>query len=505
MHVGNRGVWTGVHMAPESSWIAVVSEREGAVAVRRIASFPTPDEGIRQGRVLEPGAAGRALRRQLHSLGSDRSHVVAGLPGPSTYHRLLRIPALRGRPLQEALRWELKRHLPQLDAMELDFIEFPADPDEPFPPATVEVLVTAAARGEIAALRRALERARLGLRALDSQAFALHRTAAYLDGFAPDHRAPEALYGIVALGRHFGSLTLVRGGRPAYHKAFTRIPAEEPPLEAVVEVAEGLVGRPEFPQLDELILLAGEVDRKWLGSLQHLVAERWTQRAKAAPPRVRLPHALDRISPWEAEMGGEAAIALGLALWGCQGVWAAPADRINLLRPRYRLPRIERRQRLLDRSLIATVAGLAILYGALRWGELTRTQATLATVEGPLDRLQSDLALADEVQALERQLDRFQAALAEGDDTLHPAEIRALLNAAPPGVEMAAIEVAPSGVLLRGAAARLSDAAAYLHRLESLPRWTGWTISLATAAAGPGEPGAFPFEIAGARREEVAR
>jgi type IV pilus assembly protein PilM len=80
--------------------------------VRALGVVPTPPDSVQEGRIMNPQAIGRALRKMLNSAGVRTRQAVASVNGQVAIVREVRMPNLPPADLKQAARFEVERYLP---------------------------------------------------------------------------------------------------------------------------------------------------------------------------------------------------------------------------------------------------------------------------------------------------------------------------------------------------------------------------------------------------------
>jgi Tfp pilus assembly PilM family ATPase len=82
--------------------------------VTAVGSVPLPPHFVDDGVIVDPAAAGEALRAAPGFPGRRRMRVVAALPAQRSVFRTLELPALRGKQFTEMAEREIRREMPML-------------------------------------------------------------------------------------------------------------------------------------------------------------------------------------------------------------------------------------------------------------------------------------------------------------------------------------------------------------------------------------------------------
>lgn len=169
--------------------------------VERLVETPLPHDAVREGTILDPNTAYKALRATLASVGAHQKKVMLSVGGPQTTARPVRLPPMTPETLQKSIQFEATRYLPS--AAEEHLIGFqilPSGSEE-----QMEVLLVAAPRSTAEPLLELAEKAGLDPQLLELQPFAALRTLQAVYGAS----LPYA-YALVDLGGEHTQITVAR-------------------------------------------------------------------------------------------------------------------------------------------------------------------------------------------------------------------------------------------------------------------------------------------------------
>ncbi len=180
-------------------------------ALKAFAMRPTPPGAVQGGNILEPGALAAEIREMLAEMRTRKRYVVAGISDLAVITRIIQVPKMTEKELEEAVQWEAERYIPfPIDEMVLDFA--PLTPFEEVPDGEQLDVVIAAARHEIIAqLVETLKEASLEPVVLDVKPFAGLRTIAAHLAPNEDGHAPVSIY--LEIGAESSTLVLLQGQR----------------------------------------------------------------------------------------------------------------------------------------------------------------------------------------------------------------------------------------------------------------------------------------------------
>lgn len=179
--------------------------------LKGFATRPTPHGAIHGGNIIEPSAIAAELREMLAEMQTRKRYVVAGVSNLAVITRIIQVPKMEERELEEAIHWEAERYIPfPIDEVVLDFA--PLDPPSEMPDdAQLDVVIAAARLETITQLVETLKEAQLEPVVLDIKPFAGLRTVEdYLSG---GEEGAEPVTVFLEVGAESSSLVLTRGTR----------------------------------------------------------------------------------------------------------------------------------------------------------------------------------------------------------------------------------------------------------------------------------------------------
>jgi len=186
--------------------VVVMEHGHGAPELVRIAVSPLLPDAIVEGEVMDPGLVADAIHQAMDSAGARSRRVVTAVGGRDVIIKRIQTERVKEQQARELMRWEAEQHVPDIDAVELDFQVL--DPDGPAG-EEMSVLLVAAKRELVDARVRILADAQLTPALVDVDAFALH------NAFERSH--PEAMRGAVALvnvGNEITNVNVLDNGVP---------------------------------------------------------------------------------------------------------------------------------------------------------------------------------------------------------------------------------------------------------------------------------------------------
>ncbi len=181
--------------------------------VGRPVIVPTPTHSVSGGRVVDSAAVVEALDRLLSSNGFSTKKVVASVGGDTdVVVRIIEVPKMTGKELDEAIQWELERQAPfPVDQAVFDYQPIER-PDTPPDAQNMEVLLAVAQEEMVDAHVEALMAAKLVPQAIDVEPLAISR--ALVDA-AGDALADQTIAN-VHVGATNTAIIIVRRGLLAF-------------------------------------------------------------------------------------------------------------------------------------------------------------------------------------------------------------------------------------------------------------------------------------------------
>ncbi len=180
--------------------------------LRGYAIRPTPHGAIHGGNINDPSLIAAELREMVAEMQTRKKYVVASVSNLAVITRIIQVPKMGEKELEEAIYWEAERYIPfPIDEVVLDYE--PLDPLTEVPDdAQVDVIIAAARLETITQLVETLKEARLEPVVLDIKPFAGMRTVEnYLSGGSNDGSEPVTVF--LEVGAESSSLVLSRGTR----------------------------------------------------------------------------------------------------------------------------------------------------------------------------------------------------------------------------------------------------------------------------------------------------
>jgi len=177
------------------------------------ARRPTPAGLLQDGLVGDPEALGEELRALHKELRTRKKQVVTALANDVTVVRVIRVPKMSEKELEEAIPWEAERYIPfPIDEVVLDYALLD-DPEKIEDQGEMEVLIAAAREETVMQLVEVLNSAGLEPVVIDLKPFAgLRPLEGLLKPEEEGGEPPVTLY--LEVGHTATSLVLLKGERP---------------------------------------------------------------------------------------------------------------------------------------------------------------------------------------------------------------------------------------------------------------------------------------------------
>jgi len=190
--------------------------------LRSFAMRPTPPDLFHEGMILEPNALADEIRLLVEEAGAKKRRVITALANQVAITRIISVPRMERKELEEAIRWEAERYIPfPLEEVVLDF-DLLDDPSELEEGEEMEVIIAAAKEEVVVQLAETLYAAGLNPVAIDLKPFAGLRTIEPFlspqENEAEENEvAPITTY--LEIGAESSSLVFLRGERPLLVRA----------------------------------------------------------------------------------------------------------------------------------------------------------------------------------------------------------------------------------------------------------------------------------------------
>lgn len=174
---------------------------------------PTPEHAVSGGRIVDTAALGEALTDILSRNGLGTKKVVASVGGDTdVVVRIIEVPKMTGKELEEAIPWELERQAPfPVDQAVYDFRVIERE-DTPADAQNIEILLAVAQEEMVDAHVETIMGAKLTPLAIDVEPLAIARSLVEAGG---DALADQTVVN-VHIGASNTAIMIVRKGLPAF-------------------------------------------------------------------------------------------------------------------------------------------------------------------------------------------------------------------------------------------------------------------------------------------------
>ncbi len=206
-----------------TSTIKIVELKAGSPpTLRSIAIRPTPPGAVSDGQVVEPQAIANEIKAALAEKKIRNKYVVTAVAQQSAITRIVSVPKMTTKELDDAIKWEAERYIPfPIDEVVLDYDTLD-NPDDIPADGQMEVMIAAAQQEVIARLVEVIKLAGLepvvidvkpfaGLRALKGSLLGEHLNKTTLTGARFTEGGEVGV--VLEIGASSSNIALVRGER----------------------------------------------------------------------------------------------------------------------------------------------------------------------------------------------------------------------------------------------------------------------------------------------------
>jgi len=206
----NRGEALGLEVGAANLKLVELAGR--AHQLRTYAMRPTPSGLIHEGLISDPNALAEELKALVKEARTKKRHVVTALANQVAITRIIQVPRMDRKELEEAIRWEAERYIPfPIEEVVLDF-DLLDDPDKLEEGAEMEVVIAAAKEETVIQLVETLFAADLEPVIIDLKPFAGLRTLQ--PRLAPEDVEQPLVTLYLEVGAESSSLVFLKGERP---------------------------------------------------------------------------------------------------------------------------------------------------------------------------------------------------------------------------------------------------------------------------------------------------
>ncbi|HXH62146.1 MAG TPA: type IV pilus assembly protein PilM [Fimbriimonadaceae bacterium] len=200
-----KQAYVGVDLGTNTIKVAQIDAHGRHWSLSRHGEFETPEDSIKDGVVVDPGAVADALRMALKSARISATSAIIGVAGGSVIVRNVRIPRMPEATLRKSIRFEAGRYVPS--SIEDSFIEFEILGDAP--DNQMDVLIVAAPREIVKSRLDACSKAGLEVEIVDIEAFAMYRALVESD---TESELAESTVALVDIGATTTNVSVISKG-----------------------------------------------------------------------------------------------------------------------------------------------------------------------------------------------------------------------------------------------------------------------------------------------------
>lgn len=206
-----------------TSTIKIVELKAGAPpTLTTFGIRPTPPSAVVDGQVVEPQLVANEIRALLAEKKIKNKYVVTAVAQQLAITRIISVPKMSIKELDEAIKWEAERYIPfPIDEVVLDYDTLD-NPEDIAPDGQMEIMIAAAQQEVIARLIEVIKLAGLEPVVIDVKPFASLR--ALRGSLLGEHRNKTTLSGnrftesgevgvVLEIGASSSNIALVRGDR----------------------------------------------------------------------------------------------------------------------------------------------------------------------------------------------------------------------------------------------------------------------------------------------------
>lgn len=206
-----------------TSTIKIVELKAGSPpTLRNIAIRPTPPGSVSDGQVVEPQAIANEIKAALAEKKIRNKYVVTAVAQQSAITRIVSVPKMTTKELDDAIKWEAERYIPfPIEEVVLDYDTLD-NPDDIPADGQMEVMIAAAQQEVIARLVEVIKLSGLEPVVIDVKPFASLR--ALKGSLLGEHLNKTTLTGtrfteagevgvVLEIGASSSNIALVRGER----------------------------------------------------------------------------------------------------------------------------------------------------------------------------------------------------------------------------------------------------------------------------------------------------
>lgn len=171
----SKGALVGVEFASDAIYVAQLAKGKGGYQVQAMGKAPLPMNSMQDGEIVDPVAAGSALRELMDSVGIQAERAVVALGGQCAFIRLINTEVMEADELSTYIAYEAERYIPfSLEDVNIDSQILGNTVDEGGNDQ-MEVLLVAAQKNLVTSYIDAIQEAGLTIQAADVASFSVLR------------------------------------------------------------------------------------------------------------------------------------------------------------------------------------------------------------------------------------------------------------------------------------------------------------------------------------------
>jgi len=188
----------------------------GKVTLRGIAIADTPSESVVNNEIVDPVALGKTIKALLQQSGIKGKKAVTSVAGQSSLVvRIIEVPKMSSKELEETMKWEIERHVPfAAEQVVMDYQPL-MSPEEVPDGQNIEVLLAVAQENLVVRHVQAVQAAGLQPLAIDIEPLAASRSLLDLSNGS----GPAGTVAVVDLGASSSDISIYREGRIAFTRS----------------------------------------------------------------------------------------------------------------------------------------------------------------------------------------------------------------------------------------------------------------------------------------------
>ena len=197
--------WAGIDIGHHTIKIVTAERAANGYRVTKTASFPTPEDCVRDGVVVDPKIIGFAIKAAMKESKILIHDVVIAAAGGAVFVRPVPFPKLDAKTLRQSVKYEAGRYVP--GSIEDSFVE--AEIIGPIDDAQMNVLLVAAPNDTVNSRLEACTQAGLNVEVVEIESFATYRVMVENN---PEADYSQKIIALLDIGAASTSVTVVHNG-----------------------------------------------------------------------------------------------------------------------------------------------------------------------------------------------------------------------------------------------------------------------------------------------------